>query len=846
MEGWQPYSPGAKDPYAPLGNVPYPVSEEAAPPDDQQLHPLEDLILRTFDPQPDLNMPISTPYLETTTSHATVCQPVLTITEQPARETRYRYKSESGSHGPLIGESSTPQRKTYPAVKLDNYDPKLPYRVKASLFTHDSNPQPHVHKITMKGHDEEDCCCVTVREGKAVFPSMSIVFQQKKTVAETLYRRKMQEFGGTEVSDAKRKQLQNDAKKEASEMNLNLVRICFTAERCDEGIWHPVCHVLSNPIANSKAGKLKITKVNRTSGSCVGNDEVWILCEKVNKKDIQIRFFDMDESWQANATFSESDVHYQVAIVFRTPCYRDTNIQEDVRVKFQLRRISDGETSDAIDFTYKPRSLTEQETLMHKRRKLCSQNSQSSAMDPSTPGSSSFVPSGQGEPYMEQPYDQTSDPPELSEEEILHSEDNFCEKWLEWGCGEPLMTRAMKDKWSNPMLPQGCYEADSAALESSMRNLSLNDECRANKEALYCLLKWLLTCMVQMTTASGLVELLDFLMLFGNKNQQNMFHILAEHHKHIAEPVKNALSAVDHQFDLRRYVSTKDADGNAPLHLAVLHDNVDMLSLLINSGADITATDKMGDTTLHIACKSPDRMKSLVCLVNHLNTRNSNTNRFNNDGMTALHVAIVNDNVPAVQELCKHGTDVNVAVWANGDTPLHLAARQNSAKAMAILLHQESLDADKVNNDGDTAMSIARDFALTDLVELLSKGRNCSRVADVEPGDVPGKPDSSSHKPSESRGTEERQDTSVGAVREEDNTRKSDETSPELQSRVVDMLNCTENARKMLTLFLDPSEIDGILRIFQSPCLGAALFEKYLKGRSDDEIQSLLQLTDIA
>lgn len=65
-----------------------------------------------------------------------------------------------------------------------------------------------------------------------------------------------------------------------------------------------------------------------------------------------MRFF--QDSWEGKGTFSQADVHRQVAIVFRTPPYRDTNLTEPIRVKMQLRRPSDREVSEPMDFQYLP------------------------------------------------------------------------------------------------------------------------------------------------------------------------------------------------------------------------------------------------------------------------------------------------------------------------------------------------------------------------------------------------------------------------------------------------------------------------------------------------------------
>lgn len=69
-------------------------------------------------------------------------------------------------------------------------------------------------------------------------------------------------------------------------------------------------------------------------------------------EDIEVRFF--RDSWESKGSFSQADVHRQVAIVFRTPAYCDTNLTEPVKVKMQLRRPSDREVSEPMDFQYLP------------------------------------------------------------------------------------------------------------------------------------------------------------------------------------------------------------------------------------------------------------------------------------------------------------------------------------------------------------------------------------------------------------------------------------------------------------------------------------------------------------
>ena len=108
------------------------------------------------------------------------------------------------------------------------------------------------------------------------------------------------------------------------------------------------------------SGELRIVRINQFYGSVIGGDEIYLLCEKVNKKEIRIRFFEIDndgnQQWEAFGQFNETDVHHQVAIVFRTPPYRNSEIKKPVHVYLQLFRQRDGESSEPRTFIYKPQS----------------------------------------------------------------------------------------------------------------------------------------------------------------------------------------------------------------------------------------------------------------------------------------------------------------------------------------------------------------------------------------------------------------------------------------------------------------------------------------------------------
>lgn len=101
-----------------------------------------------------------------------------------------------------------------------------------------------------------------------------------------------------------------------------------------------------------------------------------LLCEKVSKGDIQVRFFSEDTRWEAIAEitkyhkqvnklcrflktifttiYNKKIVIFQLAVVFKTPKYIVQDIKQPVQVFVQLQRPSDGEVSTLVPFEFIP------------------------------------------------------------------------------------------------------------------------------------------------------------------------------------------------------------------------------------------------------------------------------------------------------------------------------------------------------------------------------------------------------------------------------------------------------------------------------------------------------------
>ncbi|XP_004478661.1 transcription factor p65 [Dasypus novemcinctus] len=272
--------------------------------------------------------------------------PYVEIIEQPKqRGMRFRYKCEGRSAGSIPGERSTDTTKTHPTIKINGYTG--PGTVRISLVTKDPPHRPHPHELVGKdcrdGFYEAELCpdrCIHS------FQNLGIQCVKKRDLEQAISQR----------IQTNNNPFQVPIEEQRGDYDLNAVRLCFQVTVQDPaGRPLHLPPVLSHPIFDNRApntAELKICRVNRNSGSCLGGDEIFLLCDKVQKEDIEVCF--TGPGWEARGSFSQADVHRQVAIVFRTPPYADPSLQAPVRVSMQLRRPSDRELSEPMEFQYLP------------------------------------------------------------------------------------------------------------------------------------------------------------------------------------------------------------------------------------------------------------------------------------------------------------------------------------------------------------------------------------------------------------------------------------------------------------------------------------------------------------
>ena len=164
-------------------------------------------------------------------------------------------------------------------------------------------------------------------------------------------------------------------------------------------------------------------------------------------------------------------------------------------------------------------------------------------------------------------------------------------------------------------------------------------------------------------------------------------HLIAEHPEHI---------------------TARGGDAVTPMHVGAMAGHIDILSLLLNHGADVDVRDIYGVTPLYRASK--------LEVGEFLLDRGADINARGETGATPLSGALWLSRVEFAQMLVKRGASINTH-GTDGYTPLHFAVQDESIQAVRLLLeHGADVDA---RNDRD--MTPSQLTSQQEIIELLSE-----------------------------------------------------------------------------------------------------------------------------
>uniref|UniRef100_A0A3P9H3G6 Nuclear factor of kappa light polypeptide gene enhancer in B-cells 2 (p49/p100) n=1 Tax=Oryzias latipes TaxID=8090 RepID=A0A3P9H3G6_ORYLA len=593
--------------------------------------------------------------------------PYIQIIEEPKqRGFRFRYECEGPSHGGLPGASSEKNRRTYPT----NYVGQA--RVEVQLVTHTDPPRVHAHSLVGRHCTESGTCVLDVGPNDlTAFSNLGILHVTKKGVVDVLTRRLREERRAEEAS------IQKEVKELSKSMDLNIVRLKFTAYLQDSngGFTRALKPVVSNPIYDSSpnASNLKISRMDKTCGSVLGGDEIFLLCDKV-QKDIEIRFYEEDDEggWEAFGDFSPTDVHKQYAIVFKTPPYHSTEIQRSVTVFLQLRRKKAGDSSDPKQFTYIPQ-VQKEEVLRKKQKPLPHYESWrgggrgggAGGFGGGASGGGGFqfhqqMNGGGGGTFYSEGFTGFTGAAQMSGSAPQQSDRP---------AGSPLQQQLLQ------ILLQYCRTGDTRTLLAIQTHL----------------------CSVQDTNGDPLH--LSIIHLQTGVTQQLIHTLLSSRQQ--------------------RILNTTNHLQQTPLHLAVITRQPKVVEALLRAGADPTLPDKDGRSPLHLAALAGDS-SLLRLLLSHMGERHSHLVNTPDYHLQPLHLAVRRDGERCLRLLIEGGAKINAPEQKSGNTALHLAVRENLFKvACTLITEQLKADTNACTFGGNTPLHLAASLGSPTLCSML-------------------------------------------------------------------------------------------------------------------------------
>ncbi|XP_036192067.1 nuclear factor NF-kappa-B p100 subunit isoform X3 [Myotis myotis] len=553
------------------------------------------------------------------------------------------------------------------------------------------------------------------------------------------------------LTEAERRELEQEAKELKKVMDLSIVRLRFSAFlRASDGSFSlPLKPVISQPIHDSKspgASNLKISRMDKTAGSVRGGDEVYLLCDKVQKDDIEVRFYEDDENgWQAFGDFSPTDVHKQYAIVFRTPPYHKMKIERPVTVFLQLKRKRGGDVSDSKQFTYYP-LVEDKEEVQRKRRKALPTFSQPFGGGSHMGGGSGGSAGGYGgaggggslgffsSSLAYSPYQSGAAP---------------------MGCYPGGGGGAqMADAAPSGDAREGAAER-SAPPENPHRKpqaQELLQRAREYNERLFSLAQRSAQALLDYGVTADARALLAgqrHLLTAQDENGDTPLHLAIIHGQ------TGVIEQIAHVLYHARHLGVVNITNHlhqTPLHLAVITGQTNVVSFLLQVGADPTLLDRHGDSAVHLALRAgasaPDLLGALLRSGVPAVPQLLHMPDF--EGLYPVHLAVHARSPECLDLLVDNGAEVEAAERQGGRTALHLATEMEELGLVTHLVTKLHANVNARTFAGNTPLHLAAGLGSPTLTRLLLKAGADIHAENEEPlCPLPSPPTSGSDSDSE-------------------------------------------------------------------------------------------------
>ncbi|XP_041352044.1 transient receptor potential cation channel subfamily A member 1 homolog [Gigantopelta aegis] len=193
---------------------------------------------------------------------------------------------------------------------------------------------------------------------------------------------------------------------------------------------------------------------------------------------------------------------------------------------------------------------------------------------------------------------------------------------------------------------------------------------------------------------------------------------------HFAAMRGNELAAKDLLgFTGKIEIEAKDKQGITVLHMAAIHNQVEVAQMLIDAGANLRCLDNEDSTPLHHACSEGNEVfvrmlfeaaaktpEGWVMISNMVTDKDV-------EGSTCLHIAVDNGHYEVAKLCLEKRADVNVP-RKHYMNPLHLAAISGDIRIVRLLV-EHNARIDVLNDEQATALHKAAQFDHTEVVKYL-------------------------------------------------------------------------------------------------------------------------------
>lgn len=489
-------------------------------------------------------------------------------------------------------------------------------------------------------------------------------------------------------------------------------------------------------------GEVKICRLSAAVSSAEGGDDLFLLVEKVNKKNIKVRFFQENNGetvWEDWGRFSETDVHHQYAIALRTPPYINKDIEHVVDVQIQLVRDSDKDASIPMPFKYKPRHAVSS----RKRRRLSNSTLNSGELPTTFNYNIGSVSSSEGSDGMSisEEYKKDALLNEFNSPQLTSTEFSLCQKDLPGDSMELSAFISVLGKNSDELrkimdpnilnhfeqLDGEEVVTDGAIAKNKSRNFILNEDV-VIKQAKNFVSK---VSNNEWTAEEAKAKVEHILTYYETSKNENLINnLIATGNTKLAQAFFQIMEKISFFDPLSRLEGSDN-----PLYTACLENQPTFIRSLLTYGCNPNTHDgKTGDTPLHIAADE-NFLECAKVLIKACKEKDIklNINMANFDGMSCLHKAIRRGNFEMVKLLIRDGeASSKLAISKTGNNALMLAVESKQQHIVEFLLECTEVKATAKNSSGLTALEMAKSNGEVAIANMLMQKMRISVPVEIK------------------------------------------------------------------------------------------------------------------